>query len=228
MFMDCRNIRNAALAALLGAFSLCAHALNLDGITQKEARAGIYETLNKTGTAAVNKLSAPDGFLNTPQARIPLPDDLLPMKKTDAPLADELEAGMNRAAGEALPQVKTAFFAAIARLHVQDAKGVLAGGEDSITRFFHESVRDQLTDRFFPVVKSITDKAGLASQYDALAEKAVSLGIARTGNDKVEDHVTEKMIDGLFALLAEEERAIRQNPLSESSPLLRKIFGPSR
>ena len=225
-------IRKLFLALLLTTFSFAAQALDLDTITQKEAGSGIKEALNKASVAAVGKLGSPDGFLNNPQVHIPLPDGLEKAKKAMKLLGrqkqfDDLEVSINRAAEAAIPEAKALLLSAVKNMTVQDAKGILAGGDDSVTRFFQSKTQAQLSERFLPIVKTSTDKVGLAQQYNHVAEQASSLGVLKKEDSKIENYVTRKALDGLFISLAQEEKAIRNDPISTGSALLSKIFGPA-
>ena len=109
-------------------------------------------------------------------------------------------------------------------MSVEDAKRILSGGDDSATQYFKEKTSAQLAESFLPTVKATTDKLALAEQYNRVAGKAGSLGL---GGDelKIENYVTRKALDGLFLMIAEEERAIRKNPLGAAGGLARKAFG---
>lgn len=230
----CRaHAARSALAFFLFILAGAASAVNLDLITQKEASSGIRETLNRTAQAAVGKLGRPDGFLTNPKVHIPLPEGLQQAKSAMRLLGrqkqfDELETSLNRAAESALPEAKNILLGAIRNMSIQDAKSILAGGDDAVTRFFQSKTQAQLAERFLPIVKQVTDKSGLAHQYNSLAEQAASFGVMKQGDSHIENYVTRKALDGLFATLAEEERAIRQDPVGTGSDLLRKIFGSTR
>ena len=110
------------------------------------------------------------------------------------------------------------------KMSVEDAKRILSGGDDSATQYFKEKTSAQLAESFLPTVKATTDKLALADKYNKIASKAGSLGL---GGDelKIESYVTRKALDGLFLMIAEEERAIRQNPLGAAGSLAKKAFG---
>ena len=110
-------------------------------------------------------------------------------------------------------------------MSVQDAKGILTGGEDSVTQYFKRTSTDQLTQKFKPIVSASTKKLQLAEQYNALAGKAASIGVVDKKDADIDAYVTQKAMDGLFLMIAEEEKKLRSNPVGAGSDLLKKVFG---
>lgn len=220
-----------ALAVISGLFMTgSALALDLSGLSQQEAGSGLKETLNYASSAAVQRLGAKDGFLKNPKVRIPLPDGL---KQAESAMKlmgkgddfDKLEVSINRAAEAAMPEAKQLLLDAVKGMSVQDAKGILSGGDDAVTKFFKRKTEKPLAAKFLPIVKQTTDEVGLAKQYNSLAGQASSLGLIKKEDGTIESYVTRKALDGLFLMLAEEEKAIRKNPVETGSALLKKIFG---
>ncbi|MBX9847978.1 MAG: DUF4197 domain-containing protein [Rhodocyclaceae bacterium] len=206
-----------------------AHALDLSGVTQKEAGSGLKETLTHASEAAVSQLGAADGFLNNPKVKIPLPDGLKQAEKAMKLLGkgdqfQALEVSINRAAEAAMPEAKALLINAVKSMSVQDAKSILSGGDDAVTQFFRSKTETQLGQKFLPIVKGATDRVGLAKQYNKVADQAASFGAIKKEDSKIESYVTRKALDGLFLTLAEEERAIRNDPVGTGSALLKKIF----
>lgn len=207
-----------------------AWALDLAGVSQGEASSGLKETLTRASSAAVSKLGTADGFLNNPKVHIPLPDGLKQAKSAMKLMGrgddfDKLEVSINRAAEAAMPEAKQLLIDAVRNMSVQDAKGILSGGDDAVTQFFRSKTEKTLGQKFLPVVKNATDRVGLARQYNKLADQAASFGVVKKEDAKIENYVTRKALDGLFLTLAEEERAIRKDPVGTGSALLKKIFG---
>jgi hypothetical protein len=221
----------ASVGIVLGALLTCsAWALDLSGVTQQEAGSGLKETLNHAATAAVSRLGAKDGFLKNPKVHIPLPDGL---KQAESAMKlmgkgddfERLEVSINRAAEAAMPEAKQLLINAVKGMSVQDAKGILTGGDDAVTKFFRSKTEQSLSQKFLPIVKDATDKVGLAQQYNKLADQAASFGVVKKEDSKIENYVTRKALDGLFLIIAEEEKAIRKDPVGTGSALLKKIFG---
>lgn len=226
-------MRNRFSTAILVAGLCVAHAalaLDLSGVTQAEAGSGLKETLTRAADGAVTRLGAKDGFLKNPKVHIPLPPGL---KQAESAMKlmgrgddfDKLEVSINRAAEAAMPEAKQLLIDAVKGMSVQDAKSILAGGDDAVTQFFRRKTEKPLSKKFLPVVKQATDRVGLAQQYNSLAGQAASFGVVKKDDSKIENYVTRKALDGLFVILAEEEKAIRKDPVGTGSALLKKIFG---
>ena len=179
---------------------------------------------------AVSKLGIPGGSLGNPRVRIPLPGSLnkaagLMRSLGMGKYADELETAMNRAAEAAVPEGKAVLVDAVKKMTVQDAKTILTGGNDSATQYFKSTTSAALTAKFLPIVKNATSKVGLAQQYNTFAEQGAKLHLLSDKQASLEGYVTQKTLDGLFLMMAEEEKAIRQNPLGQTSKLVKKVFG---
>lgn len=205
-------------------------AQSLDQLSRHDATAGLKAALDKGAIAAVASLGRPDGFWANPKVRIPLPDHLQRartalkfMGKGDE--VDALELAVNRAAEQAVPQAKTLLTNAVKSISVDDAKQILRGGDDSVTQFFKAKTASELSERFLPIVRRVTDRSGLAQQYNALAGQGVSIGLIKPEQATIERYVTQKALDGLYTMIAEEERKIRANPVAAGSDIIRRVFG---
>lgn len=205
-------------------------AAGLDAISTGDASAGVKEALAKGADYAVASLGKNGGFLGNSQVRIPLPGYL---QKAESALrmfglgkqADQLVETMNHAAENAVAEAKPILSESIRKMSVQDAKGILTGGEDSVTQYFKRTSTEQLTARFMPIVKAATSKLQLAEQYNAFAGKAASAGLVDAKDADLDSYVTQKAMDGLFLMIAEEEKKLRSNPVAAGSALLKKVFG---
>ena len=216
------------LAGMLLAAS--AHALSLADITGKDASGGLKEALTQGAGKAVEMLGRQDGFLGNPKVKIPLPESVQKVEGMMRGLgmgkqADELVNAMNRAAEAAVPQAKTLLVNSIKQMSVEDAKGVLSGGEDSATQYFRRTTSGPLGEKFKPVVQKAMAKVKLAEKYDQLAGKAAKFGLVREQDAHLENYVTQKTLDGLYLMIAEEEKAIRQDPAGAAGKLAKKVFG---
>jgi len=231
--------RRAALAML--AFAVAMPGLlpwrearaQLAALTDSDASAGLKGALEAGATAAVQLLGRPDGFWGNDRLRIALPDWLRRSEKAlkFAGLGkdvDALKLGVNRAAEQALPEAKALLIDAVRTMSVTDAKAILSGGDDSVTKFFAGKTRAPLTQRFLPIVAQTTEKIGLAQQYNTLADQAGRLGLGGSDVVRIENHVTDKALDGLYFMIGEEERKIRQNPAGAGSAIVSKVFGALR
>jgi hypothetical protein len=225
-----RYLPKSLLALFLVLFVALAQAAALDAISSQDASAGVKEALAKGADYAVATLGKNNGFLGNAQVKIPLPGYLA---KADSALrlmgmgkqADELVSTMNHAAENAVAEARPVLADAIKKMSVSDAKGILTGGDDSVTQYFKRTSSEPLTARFLPIVKAQTQKLALAEQYNKYAGKAASLGLADAKDADVDRYVTQKAIDGLFLMIAEEEKKLRANPLGAGSALLKNVFG---
>ncbi len=216
------------LAGML--MSTQALALDLASLSNADAVKGLKDALTQGASVAVSRLGVENGFLGNDKVRIPLPDAL---KRVEGGLrllgmqkqADELVTAMNRAAEQAVPEAKALLVGTIKTMSVQDAKGILTGGDTAATEYFRRTTSGQLTQKFLPIVTRATAKVGLAEKYNKLAGKGAQLGLVDTKQAKIENYVTQKTLDGLFLMVAEQEQAIRKDPLGSATGMAKKVFG---
>ena len=207
-----------------------ARAAGLGDISQQDSSGALKQALTQGASAAVASLGKPDGFLGNPKVKIPLPENLQKAEKMMRKLgmgkhADELITTMNRAAEAAVPEAKALLLDAVKQMTLQDAKAILTGGDDSVTQYFQRTTSEPLTVKFLPIVRQATERVELAKKYNRYAKQAAKLGLLDKEDASLEAYVTDKALDGLFLMIAEEERAIRKNPLGQASSLLQKVFG---
>ncbi|MDH4448300.1 MAG: DUF4197 domain-containing protein [Acidovorax sp.] len=232
--MQRRQFHQTSLAgALLCATAQHAWALSLGDLTNADAASGVKAALGQGAQAAVALLGRTDGFLGNPQVRIGLPGYLQDAAKVLKSMGqgrrvDELVTAMNRAAEEAVPMGKDLLVKAVQNMTVTDAKNILMGGSTSVTAFFAEKTRLPLGERFLPVVNQATEKVGLTQKYNAVAGKAAGFGLLKREEANLAQYVTGKTLDGLYFMIGEEERRIRQDPAGAGSAIARKVFGALR
>ncbi len=223
-------MRSLAISLLLALSSVGAHALSLNNLSNADAVAGLKEALKQGATNAVGKLGKTDGYLGDIRVRIPLPE---PLAKVDGALhrfglgkyGDDLVVTMNRAAEAAVPEAKALIWNAVKEMSIQDAKNILTGGNTAATEYFRGKTTQPLTEKFLPIVHQATDRVQLAQKYDEFAGKAVRFGLLDQKQANLENYVTQKALDGLFFMMAEEEKAIRADPIRQGSKILSKVFG---
>lgn len=222
------------LKSVFAIFCLCtvalSHAAGLDAISAGDASAGVKAALSQGADYAVASLGKENGFMGNSKVKIPLPSYLQTAEKGMRMFgmgqqADELIATMNHAAEQAVAEAKPILTDSIKKMSVQDAKGILTGGDDSVTQYFKRTSTEQLSKKFSPIVKSATKKVQLADQYNQFAGKAASAGLIDQKDADIDAYVTQKAMDGLFAMIAEEEKKLRSNPVAAGSSLLKKVFG---
>ncbi|MBN9342475.1 MAG: hypothetical protein ABT02_03400 [Comamonadaceae bacterium SCN 68-20] len=221
-------------ASALGLLLLAAHqralAVSLAQLSNADAASGVKAALARGAEVAVDLLGRTDGFLGNPQVRIGLPGQLEDAAKLmrrfgQGQRIDELVTTINRAAETAVPMGKDLLVGAVQSMSVQDAKNILTGGDTAVTQFFAGKTRAPLGERFLPVVTQATDKVGLAQQYNAFAGKAAGFGLLKAEDANLQQYVTGKTLDGLYFMIGEEERKIRNDPVGTGSALLQKVFG---
>ncbi len=207
-------------------------ALSLSDLSQKDASLGVKTALEKGAEVAVALLGKDDGFWGNDKVRIPLPDWIEKAERAIKLLGrgkdiDDLKLGINRAAEQAVPQAKTLLVSAVNAMSVEDAKGILSGGNNSVTTFFRDKTQAPLNEKFLPIVTKVTDKIGLATQYNEFASRIQKTGFVQLKPEqtRVETHVTSKALDGLYFMIGEEEKKLRENPLGAGSDILKKVFG---
>ncbi|ACT51002.1 DUF4197 domain-containing protein [Methylovorus glucosotrophus] len=212
------------------AFTLSAYSADLSSLSNKDASNGLKEALIQGAGKAVGKLGAVDGFLNNPEVKIPLPDNLKKAEKAMRMFgmgdqADELVLKMNRAAEAAVPEAKTLLVNSVKSMSVSDAKNILTGGDDAATQYFKRTTSGPMAEKFLPIVKKATENVALAQQYNKFAEMGSQFGLVKKDQATLEQYVTQKTLDGVYLMMAEEEKAIRQDPMGQASSLLKKVFG---
>ncbi|HMN94539.1 MAG TPA: DUF4197 domain-containing protein [Hydrogenophaga sp.] len=206
------------------------HAL---GLTADDATAGVRTALERGASVAIDLLGRPDGFLGNPKVRIPLPGQLQDIGQLMRNLGqgrrvEELETAMNRAAEMAIPMGRDILMAAVRSMTIADARGILTGGDTSVTDFFAGRTRTPLTERFLPLVTQATERVELAQKYNAVAGRASRLGLVKPEQANMQQYVTGKALDGLYLVIGEEERKIRRDPVGTGSQILQRVFGALR
>ncbi|SFL77643.1 DUF4197 domain-containing protein [Pseudomonas sp. NFACC46-3] len=211
---------------------ICANAmaLSLGDLSQKDATGGLKDALTQGAQVAVKQLGTPGGFSNNPDVKIELPGKLGKVASKMKAFGmgeqvDQLETSMNQAAEAAVVQAQPILVNAVKNMSVDDAKGILSGGQDSATQYLNKSSREQIRAKFLPIVKQATDKVGLAQKYNAFAGQAATFGVLDTKSANIENYVTEQALDGLFEMIGKQEATIRQNPAAAATSLAKKVFG---
>jgi hypothetical protein len=220
-----------AAFALASLFAFAAPApASLDKLSNRDAIAGLKAALEKGSATAVSLLGRTDGFFGNKAVKIPLPESLARYEKLMRGIgmgkyADELVLTMNRAAESAVPEAKALLVDAVKKMTVQDAKGILTGGETSGTEYFKRTTSDPLRAKFVPIVQKAVKKVKLAEKYNEYAEKGAKFGLVKKEHASLDQYVTQKTLDGLFYMVGEEEKKIRKDPLKAGSDIIRKVFG---
>ncbi|MBI4741719.1 MAG: DUF4197 domain-containing protein [Betaproteobacteria bacterium] len=221
-----------AAATLVCSLAAGAQALaaGVADLSNQDAAFGIKEALSKGAEAAVGQLGKQDGFMGDSRVKIPLPESLRTGEKMMRAMGmskqvDELVETMNRAAESAVVEAKPILVNAVKNMGVDDAKGLLTGGDDAATQYFRRTTSAPIGEKFLPIVKQATAKVQLADKYNQFAGKVSKLGLLSDKDANLDSYVTQKALDGLYLMIAEQEKAIRQDPIGTGSKLLQSVFG---
>jgi hypothetical protein len=201
-------------------------------VSNTDISSGLKEALFQGVRTAIDELGRENGFLDNSRVRIPLPKNLQKTEKTLRSLGqgkrvDEFIASMNHAAEEAVPVAADIFFDSVKQMTFSDARNILFSGQtDAATEFFRRTSENRLRDEFRPIVERFTEKVGVTQKYKAMVGRYGFMGkIVGEDASDIDGYITEKALDGLFFMMAEEERAIRRDPVRRTTSLLRKVFG---
>jgi hypothetical protein len=205
----------------------------LNAFSPQQPIESLKQALTQGAESAVKDLARVDGYLANPKLRIPVPENL---QKVDSALrriglgkyADEFVTSMNRSAEAAVPEAKALLINAVKNMTVTDAKDILLGNDDAATQYFRRNTESALSTKFKPIVIRSMQKVRLAQAYDRFAGKGVKLGIVKEQDAHLDDYITRKALDGLYLMIAEQEKAIREHPLQATGDLAKKIFSAIR
>lgn len=200
-------------------------------LSDEDVVKGLKEALSKGAKQAVADLGKDGGYLNNLDVKIPLPDELKKVEKLLRGLgqekyADQFVATLNHAAEKAVPEAAVLLSDSISQMSLADAKAILKGPEDAATQYFRKTSEAKLKERFLPIVQTATDQAGVTSAYKKLIQKA-GPAAKLLGNEAtdLDGYVEGRAVDGLFRMIAAEEKRIRADPLARTTDLLKKVFG---
>lgn len=205
----------------------------LTGISNQDQVGGLKQALTQAAQTAVKELGKKNGYLGNEKVRIPLPgnlqrvDDLLHQFGMGK-YRDDLKTSINRAAEAAVPEAKNLLLGAVKSMSIEDAKGILTGGSDAATQYFRRKTETQIATRFRPIVEKSMRKVQLAEKYDEFAGKGAKFGLVEQRDANLNDYITRKAMDGLFLMMADQEKAIRANPLQATGNLAKKVFSAVR
>jgi hypothetical protein len=213
----------------------------LSALSQDQMVGGLKDALGKGLQNAIASLGHDGGFLTNLNVKIPLPEKLRTVETTlralkQDKLADDFVTTMNHAAESALPEATGVFGEAVKQMSIEDAKTILTGPPDAATQFFRRTTQTNLYARFLPIVQKATAKTGVTSAYKNMMAKVGGGALGGTlgglansylGADAldVDAYVTNKTLDGLFKMVADEEKSIRENPVARTTDLMQKVFG---
>jgi hypothetical protein len=202
-------------------------------LTNDKIVAGLKEALTVSTRNAVASTGQPDGFFKNEAIKILVPEKLRGLGNGMRLIGmgsqvDRLEVGMNRAAEQATPAAKKIFIDAVTQMTFNDARQILSGSDTAATDYFKRQSSEQLIEAFAPIVHQAMENVGVVREYDRLMQNPMAARVARTQNFDLDDYVVGKTVDGLFYVMAEEEKKIRKDPMAQTTSLLKEVFGQNR
>ena len=200
-------------------------------LSNEDMVSGLKEALANGAQSAVNALGRSGGFMGNSAVQIPLPDKLQGVANVlklvgQQRYTDEFVQTMNSAAESAVPEAGAILGDAIRQMSVEDARTILDGPDDAATQYFRRVGEERLTTKLRPIVSDATSRAGVTSSYKNLVSQAGSAAsLVNSDAMDLDGYVTNKTLDGLFFMIAAEEKRIRENPAARTTELLQKVFG---
>ena len=210
--------------------SVLSPAASAAALSPETIAAGLREALDVGTRNATQQTSRRDGFFGNSLIRIPIPSELAPMERGLRAIGlgsqvDSLELTMNRAAERASGEALAVFAASIRQITFADARQILNGPDDAATQFFRRTGGPTLERRFQPIARDAMQQVGLVRLYEDLLARWRAVPLAPQPSLDLTDYVTERAIDGLFVVVAAEEKKIREDPAARVTELLQTVFG---
>ena len=202
-------------------------------LTTAEVAEGLKEALIKGISTGSDLASQVDGYFKNPEIKIPFPPEV---KKVEDKLrqiglgneVDKFVMTLNRGAEDAAREAKPIFITAIKSMTIQDAWGILRGEQDAATQYLKRTTTPQLKEKFKPVIQSSLNKVSATKYYGDIVNTYNKIPFTDDVNPNLDDYATDKAIEGLFTLIAKEEKNIRQDPVARTTELLKKVFGSQK
>jgi hypothetical protein len=200
-----------------------------ESLTTEQVGEGLKEALTKGVSKGSDLVSQVDGYFKNAEIKIPFPPEA---KRVEEKLrqmglgskVDEFILTLNRGAEDAAKEAKPIFVSAIKQMTIQDAWGILRGEQNAATQYLKRTTTAQLTEKFKPVIQNSLNKVNATKYYSDLVNTYNKIPMVQKANPNLDDYATEKAIDGLFVMVAKEEKNIRENPGARTSDLLKKVF----
>lgn len=201
-------------------------------LTTSEIDSGLRQALIKGVSVGADEVSKAGGYLNNAQIKIPFPPEMVKVENTlrdlgMGSLVDQFITTLNQGAEEAAKEAKPIFINSIHQMTIQDAMSILKGKDDEATQYLVRTTTGALSQKFMPVIKSALDKTEATKYYSEIISKYNSIPFIQKVNPNLDEYATQLAIDGLFVMIAKEEKNIRQNPAARTSDILKRVFGSS-
>tara|TARA_B110000003_G_C16654458_1_gene535780 strand:- start:2415 stop:3134 length:720 start_codon:yes stop_codon:yes gene_type:complete len=198
-------------------------------VSEQDVKKGLVEALSKGSEYAIKEASAINGFNGNSLIRIPFPQEAKKMKEALVRIGLEeqiksMEKSINQSAEIASKEALTILISAIKNMNIEDAYSILKGEDNAATLYLNDQTNDFLYKSFKPIIIESMEKVEVAKQWNPLVKKYNSIPFIEKINPDLEDYITNKAIVGLFVLVAQQEKEIRENPLARTSEILKNVF----
>jgi hypothetical protein len=202
---------------------------SVGGLSSSEIASGLREALQVGISKGADQASATDGYFKNPLLRIAFPPEAQKVATRLrqiglGPQVDKFELSLNRAAEDAAKRAKPVFIKAITSMSIQDAIGILRGSNDAATQYLRRTSGQQLVTEFTPIIDSTLKKNSATRYYADLVNIYNKIPLVQPVSSNLTEYATNRAVDGLFVLVAQEEKRIRENPAARVTDLLKSVF----
>ena len=199
-------------------------------LTTAEVAEGLKEALVKGISTGSDLVSVTDGYFKNPEIKIPFPPDVKKVEDAVRKIGlgsqvDKFVMTLNRGAEDAAKEAKPIFIAAIKSMTIQDAWAILRGEDNAATEYLKRTTSAQLKEKFKPVIQNSLNKVSATKYYGEIVSRYNQIPLVEKVNPNLDDYATDKAIEGLFVMIAKEEKNIRQDPVARTTDLLKRVFG---
>lgn len=199
-------------------------------LSSAEIATGLKEALRVGIDKGATQASALDGYNKNTLIKILFPPEAQRIESRLRQLGfgnqvDQFVLALNRSAEDAAKKAKPVFFKAITQMSIADAVGILRGGQDAATQYLRRTTGQQLVSEFTPIIDSTLQKNNATRYYNTLATTYNRLPLVKPVNANLTEYATNKAVDGLFILVAQEEKRIREDPVARVTDILKRVFG---
>ncbi len=204
-------------------------ALEGESVSTEEVAQGLKEALTNGVSKGSDLVSQIDGYFKNPEIKIPFPPEVMQVETTLRQMGlgkevDRFVLTLNRGAEDAANEAKPIFVEAVKQMTIQDAWAILKGEKDAATQYLKSSTSTLLKEKFKPIIQESLNKVNATKYYADLVNTYNKIPLVQKVNPELDDYATDKAIEGLFVMIAKEEKNIRENPLARTSELLKKVF----
>jgi hypothetical protein len=200
-----------------------------ESVSSDEVAQGLKEALTNGVSKGSDLVSQVDGYFKNPEIKIPFPPEVKQVETSLRQMGlgnevDRFVLTLNRGAEDAAKEAKSIFVEAVKQMTIQDAWAILKGEKDAATQYLKSSTSTLLKGKFKPIIQASLNKVNATKYYGDLVHTYNKIPLVQKVNPDLDEYATEKAIEGLFVMIAKEEKNIRENPLARTSELLKKVF----